>query len=54
MAQAAQVETELASDAPNQGVLRATLSAIGNVCEGAAANLTAMGIAAGIRVLMGG
>jgi hypothetical protein len=52
MAEAAKADAAVSSAAPDQGVLRAALGAIGSVCEGAAANLTAMGIVAAIQMLM--
>lgn len=53
IAQAAKAEAALVSDKPDQGIIRSALAAIGNVCEGAAGSLTAMGIADAIRALMG-
>lgn len=48
----AKAEAALDSAAPDQGILRSTLTTIGNVCESAAGNLTAMGIAAAIRAIV--
>jgi AbiTii len=52
MSQATKAEAALAAEKPEQGIIRSALTAIGNVCEGAAGNLTAIGIAEAIRTLM--
>lgn len=46
-------ETALAASPPDQRALRAALGAIGNVCEGAAGSVTAVGIVATIKLLLG-